>query len=80
MAQYCRYCQHFVTGNGNYCEERNIEPSDEYAKHTNHCKSFELNPIDAYGENQNGYQPREPMENHGDQIEGQIQMDLQAVM
>lgn len=68
MAQYCRYCSHFVAGNGNYCEEYEWEPSDSYAKHTNHCAGFDLNPIDAYGENQNEYQPRKPKHNDGEQI------------
>lgn len=58
MAQYCRYCSWFVTGNGNYCEKHGTEPSDSYAKSTNRCKDFDLNPIDAYGENPNEYQPR----------------------
>lgn len=68
MAQYCRYCSWFVTGNGNYCEKRGFEPSDNYAKKTNNCRDFELNPVDAYGENQNGYQPRKAKENDGQQI------------
>lgn len=59
MAQYCRYCSHFFTGNGNWCEVKEIQPSDSYAKSTNHCKEFELNPIDAYFENPNEYTPRE---------------------
>ena len=68
MAQYCRYCSWFVTGNGNYCEKKGIEPSDSYAKSTNHCKDFDLNPVDAYGENLNGYQPRKPKQKDGNQI------------
>ena len=62
MAQYCRYCSHFITGNGNYCRKKQIEPSDRYAKSTNHCKEFDLNPIDAYYENLKGYRPRKPRE------------------
>ena len=58
MAQYCRYCIYFVTGNGNYCEMKHTEPSDEQAKRTNRCKDFDLNPIDAFGENEAGYRPR----------------------
>jgi hypothetical protein len=42
--------------------------SDESAKHTNKCKGFELNPIDAFDENQNGYQPRKPKRNDGEQM------------
>lgn len=68
MAQYCRYCSWYVTGNGNYCEKRMIEPTDEYAKKPNHCRHFDLNPIDAYGENSKGYQPRKPKENDGTQL------------
>lgn len=67
MAQYCRYCSWFITGNGNYCEKLDKEPSDSYAKSTNHCKHFDLNPIDAYGENPNEYQPRKPKRNDGQQ-------------
>lgn len=59
MAQYCRYCSFFVTGNGSYCTKKYIEISDKYAKRTNHCKEFELNPMDAFGENEKGYCPRE---------------------
>ena len=76
MTQYCRYCSWFVTGNGNYCNEKGIEPSDRYAKSPNRCKEFNLNPIDAYGENEKGYQPREPKQKIGQQIK----MDLQGVM
>ena len=68
MAQYCRYCSWFVTGNGNYCEKREIEPTDEYAKRTNHCKYFDLNPIDAYAENEKGYRPRPQKRNDGKQL------------
>lgn len=68
MAQYCRYCSAFVTGNGNYCYERNIEPSDRYAKSPNHCKKFDFNPIDAYGENAKGYTPRKSQRKDYDQI------------
>ena len=67
MAQYCRYCSWFVTGNGNYCEKRQIEPSDDYAKRTNHCKDFDLNPVDAFG-NGKEYQPRKTKRNDGKQI------------
>lgn len=72
MAQYCRYCEWFVTGNGNYCTKRMIEPSDRYAKSTNHCKHFRLNPMDAFMENEKGYQPREPKAKAGNQIKMDI--------
>lgn len=72
MAQYCRYCSWFVTGNGNYCEKLRIEPTDEYAKRTNRCRHFDLNPIDAYGENGRGYQPRKPKINDGKQLKMQL--------
>lgn len=68
MAQYCRYCSWFVTGNGNYCTKKQIEPSDSYAKSTNRCKFFDLNPIDAYGENEKGYQPRKMTRKNWKQI------------
>ena len=60
MAQYCRYCSWFVAGNGEYCEAKEWEPTEKYAKSPNRCKLFELNPIDAYGENLDGYKPRDP--------------------
>lgn len=72
MTQYCRYCNNFVTGNGNYCEIKQMEPSDRYAKSPNRCKEFELNPIDAFGENEKGYQPRVTRKKTGEQI----RMDL----
>ena len=56
MAQYCRYCSWFITGNGNYCSMFCYSPSDKYAKNPNHCKCFDLNSIDAFGENEKGYQ------------------------
>ena len=59
MTQYCRYCAWFVCGNGEYCEKKDLEPSERYAKSPNRCKEFELNPIDAYGENKEGYRPIE---------------------
>lgn len=68
MAQYCRYCQNFVTGNGNYCEAKRTEPTDRQAKAPNRCKEFELNPMDAFGENEKGYHPREPRKKIGEQI------------
>lgn len=60
MKQYCRYCTNLVVGNGIYCTKRNRECSEQYAKSTNNCGDFELNVIDAFGENERGYQPREP--------------------
>lgn len=68
MIQYCRYCSWFVTGNGNYCLEKGIEPSDKYAKSPNNCKQFDLNPIDAFGENEKGYLPRKQRKKDGQQI------------
>ena len=56
----CRYCTHLVTGNGIYCEKRKRTYSESYAKSTNNCGDFELNVIDAFGENERGYQSREP--------------------
>ena len=69
MAQYCRYCQHFVTGNGNYCEIKHTEPTDRQAKAPNKCREFELNPMDAFGENEKGYQPRKSGRRTWQQIE-----------
>ena len=75
MAQYCRYCNNFVTGNGSYCTLFEKEMSDEAAKRTNRCPGFEFNPIDAFDENANGYQPRKPKRNDGEQIK----FDLKGV-
>lgn len=58
MAQYCRYCQHFFCGNGEWCEAKEKELTEKYAKSQNRCKEFELNPVDAYGENLHGYRPK----------------------
>lgn len=60
MKQYCRYCANCVVGDVVYCSKRNREYSESYAKSTNNCGDFELNVIDAFGENERGYQPREP--------------------
>lgn len=68
MAQYCRYCNNFVTGNGNYCEVKRTEPTDAQAKRANRCKLFELNPMDAFGENEKGYRPRKAVRKQGKQI------------
>lgn len=73
MAQYCRYCAYFVTGNGNYCEVKHTEPTDRYAKSPNRCREFELNPIDAYGENPKPYTPRAAKKTDGQQIRMDIE-------
>lgn len=62
MKQYCRYCAYLVTGNGTYCEKRQKELSDSYAKHINNCKDFEFCEIDAYCET-SGYKPRNTRSN-----------------
>lgn len=72
MTQYCRYCAHFVCGNGEWCEAKQWEPSELYAKSPNRCKEFELNPIDAYGENEKGYQPRKSVKKNYKQIRMEI--------
>lgn len=72
MAQYCRYCSHFVTGNGNWCDVRKIEPSDRYAKSTNRCRLFDLNPMDAFFENEKGYQPRKTVKKNWKQIRMEV--------
>lgn len=72
MAQYCRYCSHFVTGNGNWCDARKIEPSDRYAKSTNRCRFFDLNPMDAFFENEKGYQPRKTAKKNWKQIRMEV--------
>ena len=72
MTKYCRYCQHFVTGNGNWCEEKKWSPSDKYVRNPNWCDTFELNPIDAFGENLNGYHSRPPKKDDGEQMKMEV--------
>lgn len=72
MTQYCRYCNNFVCGNGEWCTVKEKELSERYAKNTNKCKEFEFNPIDAYGKNTAGYHPRERNET----LKGQIRMEI----
>ena len=74
MTQYCRYCNNFVCGNGEWCEVKQKEVTEKYAKRPNRYRDFELNPIDAYGENEKGYRPRE----NADDIvtKNQIRMDI----
>ena len=57
MAQYCRYCNNLVTGNGTYCTLLNRELKDSYCKSVNKCKNYEFNEIDAY-DNEKRYKPR----------------------
>ena len=68
MRQYCRYCAHFVTGNGNYCERRRFEPSDEYAKRANNCKQFDFCEIDAFGI-EHRYTPRTTTKRKKEQLD-----------
>lgn len=60
MKQVCRFCRWLITNPCIYCTKRNREYTEQYAKSTNNCGGFELNVIDAFGENERGYQPREP--------------------
>lgn len=59
MKQYCRYCIHCCTGNGNWCEAKEKEYSTAYFKRVNNCKLFEFCEMDAFAENPNPYRPRE---------------------
>lgn len=59
MKQYCRYCIHCHTGNGNWCDAKEKEYSDSYFKSVNNCKLFDFCEIDAFMENPNPYRPRE---------------------
>ena len=70
MIQYCRYCNHLVTGNGIYCDELKKTMSEVRAKHVNQCNSFEFNPLDAFGLDKT-YNPREPKKK---QCDGQISL------
>ena len=62
MAQYCRYCNHMVCGDSNYCSIKKKCYSDKHIKSTNKCKSFDLNSIDVLWENEE-YKPRTPKQN-----------------
>ncbi len=57
MTQYCRYCSSLVTGNGIYCESRNMELGERYTKRPNRCPAFDFNEIDAYDLDRR-YRPR----------------------
>lgn len=57
MAQYYRYCNNLVTGNGIYCTEKNKTMSESTAKTTNNCKLYVFNHVDAFYENADGYRP-----------------------
>ena len=71
MIQYCRYCCHMVVGDANYCSKQERTMSDASAKSVNRCHDFEFNPIDAFGENEKGYQPRQPKKT---QCDGQLSL------
>jgi hypothetical protein len=60
VKQYCRYCIHCHTGNGNWCDAKEQEFSNAYFKRVNNCKLFDFCEIDAFMENPNPYRPREP--------------------
>ena len=64
MKQYCRYCIHCCTGNGNWCEAKEKEYSTAYFKSVNNCKLFEFCEIDAFAENPNPYRPRDKYKKH----------------
>lgn len=76
MAQYCRYCNNLVTGNGIYCTAKKREIAESTAKSTNKCKLFELNYLDAFCENMDGYKPRKPLTSTGKKCDGQMKIDL----
>lgn len=58
MTQYCRYCNHMASGDGNYCEVKNRTFTDKQICRTNKCKHFEFNPIDVL--TYETYKPRKP--------------------
>lgn len=77
MAQYCRYCNNLVTGNGIYCTVKDKIIAENTAKATNKCKMFEFNHIDAFYENTDGYRPRKPLKSIKDDCDGQITLESQ---
>lgn len=76
MAQYCRYCNNLVTGNGIYCTAKNKTMAESTAKTTNNCKLFIFNRMDAFYENMDGYKSKKPPKFSGDNCIGQIKLDL----
>ena len=76
MAQYCRYCNNLVTGNGIYCTAKNKTMAESTAKTTNNCKLFIFNRMDAFYKNMDGYKSKKPPKFSGDDCIGQIKLDL----
>ena len=76
MAQYCRYCNNLVTGNGIYCTEKNKIIAENTARTTNNCKLFIFNRMDAFCENMDGYKPQKPSKLSGDDCVGQMKFNL----
>lgn len=79
MKQYCRYCIHCYTGNGNWCGAKKKEYSTAYFKSVNNCKLFEFCEMDAFAENPNPYRPREKykkQETIDEVTENQIVLEL----
>lgn len=72
MAQYCRYCSALVVGDIPYCTKKKKQIKETNAKTTNYCPHYDLNPIDAFGENEKGYQPRNPKTTPVQQCDGQM--------
>lgn len=76
MAQYCRYCNNPVTGNGIYCTEKNKTMSESTAKTTNNCKLYVFNHVDAFYENADGYRPRKPLNRFVMNVLDKMKLDL----
>ena len=75
MKQYCRYCVHLHTGNGIWCDEKNLEMRESTAKCVNHCDRFGFCEIDAFAET-DGYKPRGARTPTIDEIgENQLRME-----
>lgn len=60
MKKYCRYCEHMICGDANYCSMLKATFSMSRIKRVNECPLFELNEMDALAENEKGYIPRQP--------------------
>lgn len=74
MKQYCRYCIHCHTGNGNWCDVKQRSYSDSYFKALNNCKLFEFCEIDAFAENPNPYKPRNEEKQKKDFVQLKIEV------
>ena len=61
-----------MVGDIAYCTTKQKEIPEHLAKTTNYCPHYDFNPVDAFGENEKGYQPRNPKAEPVQQLDGQM--------